>query len=63
MVTLPSKGKSTGINSAKVDMARKKINTNHIFGGNDNKGIRYMKRTIAKLIVIPINSLNFKDNL
>jgi len=63
MVILPAIGKSTGINSAKVDIVRKKININHISGENDNEGIRYIKRTIAKLIIIPIYSLNFKDNL
>jgi hypothetical protein len=63
MVILPAIGKLTGINSAKADIVRKKININHISGENDNEGIKYMKRTIAKLTIIPIYSLNFKDNL
>ncbi|MBA7553304.1 hypothetical protein ES705_45894 [subsurface metagenome] len=47
-------GKSTGINSAKTDMVRKKISTSHISGNKSKEGIKYIKRAIADVVITPI---------
>jgi hypothetical protein len=54
MVILPAIGKSTGINSAKTDMARKKISTSHILDNESKEGIKYIKRAIAAAVITPI---------
>ena len=54
MVILPAIGKSTGTNSAKIDMARKKISTGHILDNEGKEGIKYIKRAIADAVIIPI---------
>jgi len=51
MLITPPTGKSTGINSAMVDMVRKKINTHHIFDNEGKEGIKYIKRAIADPII------------
>jgi len=54
MVILPAIGKLTGINSAKTDMARKKISTSHILDNESKEGIKYIKRAIADTVITPI---------
>jgi hypothetical protein len=54
MVILPAIGKSTGINSAKTDMARKKVSTSHISGNEGKEGIKYIKRAMADAVITPI---------
>jgi len=54
ILTAPLTGKSTGINSAKADMARKKISTSHILGNEGKEGIKYIKRAIADAVITPI---------
>jgi hypothetical protein len=54
MVILPAIGKSTGTNSAKTDMARKKISTSHILDNESKEGIKYIKRAIADAVITPI---------
>lgn len=54
MLTTPPIGKSTGINSAKVDIVRKKINTHHILGDKGKEGAKYIKRVIANVVITTI---------
>ena len=54
MLITPPIGKSTGINSAKADRARKKISTNHILDNEGKEGIKYIKRAIADAVITPI---------
>ena len=49
----PPTGKSTGINSAKVDMPIKKISTNHILDNEGKEGNKYKKRAIADAVITP----------
>jgi hypothetical protein len=50
----PPIGRSTGINSAKIDMIIKKMITHHILDNEGKKGIKYMKRAIADTIIKPM---------
>jgi len=54
MLITPPIGKSTGINSAKVDRARKKISTGHILDNEGKEGIKYIKRGIANAVTTTI---------
>jgi len=54
MLMAPPTGKSTGINSAKVDIVRKKIITHHILNNEGKEGIKYIKRAIANAVITPI---------
>jgi len=54
MVILPPLGNPTGINSAKVDKTRKKININRILGEKDKEENKYIKRPIAPPVTTPI---------
>ena len=54
IVILPAMGRSTGINSAKTDMVRKKISTSHILDNESKEGIKYIKRAIADTVITPI---------
>ena len=54
MLIPPPVGKSTGTNSAKADMVRKKISASHILDSDGKEGIKYIKRAIADAIVTPI---------
>jgi len=47
-------GRSTGINSAKTDMVRKKISTSHILDNESKEGIKNIKRAIADAVITPI---------
>jgi hypothetical protein len=59
----PPTGKSTGINSAKVDMPIKKISTNHISYNEGKEGNKYKKRAIADTVITPIYIFNLKGKL
>jgi hypothetical protein len=50
----PPTGKSTGINSAKIDIIIKKTITHHMLDNEGKKGIKYMKRAIADAIITPM---------
>ena len=50
----PPTGKSTGINSAKIDIKRKKISTGHILGNEGKEGTKFIKRVIADAVITPI---------
>ena len=63
MLITPPTGKSTGINSAKTDMARKKTRTGHILDNERKEGIKYIKRAIANAVTTTIKIFNFDDNL
>jgi len=54
MLITPPIGKSTGINSAKTDMARKKISTGHILDNEGKEGDKYIKRAIVDAVITPI---------
>jgi len=56
-------GRSTGINSAKTDMARKKMSTSHILDNESKEGTKYIKRAIADTVIAPIKIFNFKGKL
>ncbi|MBA7581664.1 hypothetical protein ES708_23572 [subsurface metagenome] len=53
-VTFPPLVKSTVKYSAKPDKIRKKIYNNHLSEVRDKEGAKYIKRTIANPITIPI---------
>jgi hypothetical protein len=59
----PPTGKSTGINSAKIDIARKNKIANHILENEGKEGVKYMKRAIANVVITIIYIFNFKDKL
>jgi hypothetical protein len=50
----PPTGKSTGINSAKIDMVTKNKIANHILENEGKEGVKYMKRVIDDTVITPI---------
>ncbi len=54
IVIPPPVGNSTGINSTKIDMARKKTNISHILENDGKAGIKYTKRAIADVVITAI---------
>lgn len=56
---LPAIGKLTGINSAKIDIVRKKTNINFILGTIDKEGNKYINNVTANTTTIAIYILNF----
>jgi hypothetical protein len=63
ILTAPLTGRSTGIYSAKADMARKKIIASHILDNDGKEGTKYIKRAIADVVITPIYIFNFKGKL
>ena len=54
MLITPPTGKSTGINSAKIDIVRKNKIANHVLENEGKEGVKYTKRAIADAVTTPI---------